>query len=108
MIDSSKYFTLDEAIQSLPDGYVIAEIPGSDRCLFGVFEKQHVTFKDDDGVWKETDCALEVPKVFSQIVCEINPEDNSSKQHHVVFSVKKIQELHRRDIRTTFIYSVMK
>ncbi len=77
MIDSSKYVTLSEARQSLPDGYVIAEIPGSDGCLFGVFEKQHIIFKDDDGVWKETDCALEVPQVLSQIVCEIDPDGNS-------------------------------
>ena len=107
MIDSSKYVTLSEARQSLPDGYVIAEIPGSDGCLFGVFEKQHIIFKDDDGVWKETDCALEVPQVLSQIVCEIDPDGNSSKKHHVVFSVKKIQELRRRDVRTTYIYSIM-
>ena len=34
-------------------------------------------------------------------------EPNSSKKHHVVFSVKKIQELRRRDVRTTYIYSIM-
>ena len=108
MIDSSKYFTLTEASQSLPDGYTIAEIPGSEGSLFGVFEKQHVIFKDDDGVWKETDCALEIPLVLSQIVCETDPNNNSLKKHNVVFSAQKIQGLHRRDIKTTWIYSIMK
>ena len=68
---------------------MITEIPGSDGCLFGVFEKQHIVFKDDDGVWKETGCALEVPQVLSQIICELDPDDNSSKKHHVVFFCQK-------------------
>lgn len=38
MIDSSKYITLSEASQSRPDWYMIAEIPGSDGYIFGIFK----------------------------------------------------------------------